>query len=65
MNAPWTRRRFVHGGVALALAGQARAQSVPWSAFGATSTAKEVTAGIDLAGKTAVVTGCNSGIGAD
>jgi WW domain-containing oxidoreductase len=33
------------------------------SRFGRRSTAEEVTAGIDLRGKTAVVTGCNSGLG--
>jgi NAD(P)-dependent dehydrogenase (short-subunit alcohol dehydrogenase family) len=33
------------------------------SPFGKKSTAEEVTAGIDLTGKTALVTGCNSGIG--
>ena len=37
----------------------------PRSAFGAESTAEEVTAGLDLSGKTAVVTGCNSGIGCE
>ena len=31
--------------------------------FGATSTAEEVSAGIDLSGKVFVLTGCNSGIG--
>jgi NAD(P)-dependent dehydrogenase (short-subunit alcohol dehydrogenase family) len=36
---------------------------VPVSPFGAKSTAEEVTAGIDLSGKTALVTGCNSGLG--
>ena len=36
---------------------------VPLSNFGYRSTAEEVTAGIDLSGKTALVTGCNSGIG--
>jgi WW domain-containing oxidoreductase len=35
----------------------------PRSNFGSRSTAEEVTAGIDLRGKTAVVTGCNSGLG--
>jgi NAD(P)-dependent dehydrogenase (short-subunit alcohol dehydrogenase family) len=35
----------------------------PVSDFGAESTAEEVTAGMDLAGKTALVTGCNSGLG--
>jgi NAD(P)-dependent dehydrogenase (short-subunit alcohol dehydrogenase family) len=40
-----------------------RPQGVPLSAFGYRSTAEEVTQGIDLGGKTALVTGCNSGIG--
>lgn len=40
-----------------------RPDGVPMSAFGAESTAEEVTDGLDLAGKTAVVTGCNSGLG--
>ncbi len=31
--------------------------------FGAQSTAEEVSAGLDLSGKTALVTGCNSGLG--
>ncbi|MBT3410563.1 MAG: SDR family NAD(P)-dependent oxidoreductase [Halieaceae bacterium] len=35
----------------------------PTSSFGADSTGEEVTAGLDLAGKVAVVTGCNSGLG--
>jgi len=35
----------------------------PVSPFGAKSTAEEVTVGLDLTGKTAVVTGCNSGLG--
>ena len=35
----------------------------PRSRFGRRSTAEEVTTGIDLRGKTAVVTGCNSGVG--
>ena len=39
------------------------ATGVPRSKFGMTSTAEQVTAGIDLLGKTAVVTGCNSGVG--
>jgi NAD(P)-dependent dehydrogenase (short-subunit alcohol dehydrogenase family) len=37
--------------------------SLPVSSFGAKSTAEEVTQGLDLSGKTALVTGCNSGIG--
>jgi NAD(P)-dependent dehydrogenase (short-subunit alcohol dehydrogenase family) len=35
----------------------------PRGPFGADSTAEEVTAGLDLTGKTALVTGCNSGLG--
>jgi len=37
--------------------------SLPVGPFGAESTAEDVTAGMDLTGKTALVTGCNSGIG--
>jgi NAD(P)-dependent dehydrogenase (short-subunit alcohol dehydrogenase family) len=67
-----TRRRFISSSVALALATRVSAlhaqsvsatQSVPRSPFGAESTAEDVTAGLDLSGKTAVVTGCNSGLG--
>lgn len=36
---------------------------LPVSAFGAESTAEEVTEGLDLTGRTALVTGCNSGLG--
>jgi NAD(P)-dependent dehydrogenase (short-subunit alcohol dehydrogenase family) len=39
------------------------ASGVPRSAFDAHSTAEEVTAGLDLKGRIAVVTGCTSGIG--
>ena len=39
------------------------AENVPRSDFDEDSTAEEVTAGQDLKGKIAVVTGCNSGIG--
>lgn len=39
------------------------APDVPQSRFDADSTAEDVTAGMDLSGKIAVVTGCNSGIG--
>jgi NAD(P)-dependent dehydrogenase (short-subunit alcohol dehydrogenase family) len=35
----------------------------PRSSFTRSSTAEQVTAGLNLAGKTAVITGCNSGIG--
>jgi NAD(P)-dependent dehydrogenase (short-subunit alcohol dehydrogenase family) len=40
-----------------------RPDGVPMSNFGKESTAEEVTAGLDLSGKTAVITGCNSGLG--
>jgi WW domain-containing oxidoreductase len=50
--------------LASALPGWVRAAAeAPVGPFGAASTAEEVTAGIDLAGKVAVVTGCNSGLG--
>jgi NAD(P)-dependent dehydrogenase (short-subunit alcohol dehydrogenase family) len=63
-----TRRRFVAGSAGLALAPYMPAlaqyaKDAPHSIFGATSTAEEVTAGIDLTGRTALVTGCNAGIG--
>ncbi|HEY8519724.1 MAG TPA: SDR family NAD(P)-dependent oxidoreductase [Gammaproteobacteria bacterium] len=67
-----TRRGFLSAGLGLALAASApalrsqsapEAKALPRSPFGAESTAGEVTAGLDLSGKTAVVTGCNSGIG--
>jgi len=62
------RRRFLEGSAGLALAPYLPAfaqyaQEVPRRPFGATSTAEEVTADIDLTGKIALVTGCNSGIG--
>ncbi len=60
------RRRFIGNSTLLALAayaGRAGAQDAPHSSFAAGASAEEVTAGIDLAGKTIVVTGCNSGIG--
>lgn len=37
--------------------------AVPRSGFGADATAEQVTAGLDLTGKLAVVTGCTAGIG--
>jgi NAD(P)-dependent dehydrogenase (short-subunit alcohol dehydrogenase family) len=61
-----SRRRFIETGSLLALApylGTAVAQDAPRSSFGPSATAEEVTAGIDMTGKTVVVTGCNSGIG--
>jgi NAD(P)-dependent dehydrogenase (short-subunit alcohol dehydrogenase family) len=40
-----------------------RPEGVPVGPFGAESTAMEVTEGLDLTGKTAFITGCNSGLG--
>lgn len=60
------RRCFIKSLGSVVIAGSA---SRAWSADGshaactAQSTAEEVTAGLDLSGRTAVVTGCNSGIG--
>jgi len=60
------RRAFIANGTLLTLAayvGRAGAQDAPHSSFPSGATAEDVTAGIDLSGKTVVVTGCNSGIG--
>lgn len=40
-----------------------RPKGVPVGPYGAKSTAMEVTEGLDLTGKTALITGCNSGLG--
>lgn len=45
--------------------GPARPAGVPVGPFGKDSTAEEVTAGLDLSGKVALVTGVNSGLGAE
>jgi NAD(P)-dependent dehydrogenase (short-subunit alcohol dehydrogenase family) len=55
------RRGFIAGVIASRLASGGPA--TPRSAFGPQSTAEEVTTGLDLSGTTAIVTGCNSGIG--
>jgi len=60
------RRRFIERSTLLAVAayvGRAGAQDAPRSTFAPDATAEQVTEGIDLTGKTMVVTGCNSGIG--
>lgn len=73
------RRNFVLGAGAVVVAGGAgaymlrrrvagdgaerRPPGVPVGPFGADSTAEEVTAGLDLAGRTALVTGATSGLG--
>jgi len=76
---PVSRRTILQAGVATALASAVPSIAwadisnykpavpgtpvPPMSAFGKRSTAEEVTAGMDLTGKTALVTGCNSGLG--
>lgn len=55
------RRKFFAGLAASAVSSSFA--DAPRSAFGPQSTAEDVTNGLDLSGKTAVVTGCNSGIG--
>ena len=79
MNTPLTRRSVLQAGIAAAIASAVPAISVAdiadykpavagspvprMSAFGKRSTAEEVTEGLDLSGKTAVVTGGTRGIG--
>jgi NAD(P)-dependent dehydrogenase (short-subunit alcohol dehydrogenase family) len=68
-----TRRRLLQAAPAVAapvlLAGCGSGEELPLppdaviGPFGKNSTAEEVTEGLDLTGKTALVTGCNSGIG--
>ena len=64
-----TRRRFVYSAAAAAVAAglprRARAgiEDIPRSPYGFDTTAEEVAAGVDLAGKTVLITGCNSGLG--
>lgn len=76
-NVRLTRRQLLAGSTALiaatALTGCGgddeeptpvlRPDGVPLSQFGAESTAEEVTEGLDLTGKVAAITGCNSGLG--
>lgn len=68
------RRNFLRLGAAAALAPTATAcagsefkatidTNLPNSSFGSDSTAEEVTESLDLSGKVAMVTGCNSGLG--
>jgi NAD(P)-dependent dehydrogenase (short-subunit alcohol dehydrogenase family) len=68
------RREWLTGGAAVAATALAgcgpsedepvvRPAGVPVGPFDADSTAEEVTAGVDLAGKVALITGANSGLG--
>ena len=55
------RRRFIYNAALIGAAAQW--PIISHSACGPESTAEQVTAGLNLTGKTAVITGCNSGIG--
>lgn len=63
------RRGFIQSGSTLAFASLlpaellASIEDIPVSPFGFATTADEITAGIDLIGKTVLITGCNSGLG--
>jgi NAD(P)-dependent dehydrogenase (short-subunit alcohol dehydrogenase family) len=63
------RRDFMAGGSTLVVASMlpprlwAGIEDVPVSPYGFATTAEEVARGIDLTGKTVLVTGCNSGLG--
>lgn len=72
MPTPVTRRQLILGASAaagtatLAACGgtpEERPPGVPVGPFGKDSTAEEVTEGLDLTGRTALVTGANSGLG--
>jgi len=72
MNPSINRRNLLKAGTAAAVVPLAACSGgdrlplpadAPIGPFGAESTAEEVTADLNLAGKTALVTGCNSGIG--
>jgi len=72
MTVKMNRRELIAGAATVAAATtlpacsgdpEQRPPGVPVGTFGANSTAGEVTAGIDMTGKTAVVTGANSGLG--
>lgn len=68
-DSRFTRREVVHAGTVTALAlmlapaALALSPNPPQGPFGSEATAEQVTDGIDLSGKVAVVTGCNSGLG--
>jgi NAD(P)-dependent dehydrogenase (short-subunit alcohol dehydrogenase family) len=69
MSAEHTRRRFIKNTGIIALSPllinslQAQTAKTPLNSFVKTSTAEEVTAGLNLSGKTFLVTGANSGLG--
>jgi len=64
-----SRRRFLETGSALGVSALlpsslwANIDAIPRSDYGFATTADEVVAGMDLSGKTVLITGCNSGLG--
>jgi WW domain-containing oxidoreductase len=66
MTPTISRRNFINGTLLMLptlFATRSRAHAGPAARFGKHSTAEEVTLGIDLTGRTALITGCSSGIG--
>jgi NAD(P)-dependent dehydrogenase (short-subunit alcohol dehydrogenase family) len=69
MKKPFDRRQFVQAGSGLIFGSflprglWAGIEDVPRSPFGAETTAEDVLAGMDLTGKTVLITGANSGLG--
>ncbi len=75
MSSGINRRQFIAGSTGAAAVGitagcsnpdaqtSERPAGVPVGPFGQDSTAMEVTEGMDLSGRTALITGCNSGLG--
>ncbi len=69
MTKKISRRTLIQTGSAMSLTAlwpfsvRAGISDVPRSNYGFTTTADEVVAGLDLSGKTVLITGCNSGLG--
>ncbi|MDH5254390.1 MAG: SDR family NAD(P)-dependent oxidoreductase, partial [Gammaproteobacteria bacterium] len=75
LEKPVNRRQLLAGGTVLAAGATlaacsggeeqpiVRPEGVPLGPYGADSTAEQVVEGIDLTGKTALITGANSGLG--
>jgi len=63
LSRAMNRRELLYSSTALGIASLLPGQAWAESDFGAESTAEDVTAGLDLTGKTALITGANSGLG--
>jgi len=65
----FSRRQFINSGSAVGFSALfpatlwAGIEGIPRSDYGFATTADEVVAGMDLSGKTVLITGCNSGLG--